>query len=103
VDLLAADPWDLEALVLLARALVQDGRPDRALDATARVLRLVPGHAGGLFARGEAQAGSRRLEEAIASWEELVRTEPGSAWAAEARSRLRSARDLLHILSGAGT
>jgi tetratricopeptide (TPR) repeat protein len=102
VDLLAADPYDLDALVVLARALVQDGRPERALEATDRVLRLVPGHAAALFVRGEAFAGLRRLEDATEAWDALVRADPGNAWAAEARNRLRSARDLLHILSGAG-
>ena len=91
-----------DALVLLARALVQDGRPERALEATDRVLRLVPGHPGALFVRGEAYAGTRRLAEASETWESLVRADPGSPWAAEARGRLRSVRDLLHILTGAG-
>jgi hypothetical protein len=66
------------------------------------VLRLVPGHAAALFVRGEAFAGLRRLEDATEAWDALVRADPGNAWAAEARNRLRSARDLLHILSGAG-
>ena len=102
VDLLGADPYDLDALVLLARTLVQDGRPDRGLEATERVLRFAEGHSGALFVRGEAFAALRRLEDATNAWEALVRGEPTSAWAAEARSRLRSARDLLHILSGTG-
>jgi tetratricopeptide (TPR) repeat protein len=102
VDLLGADPYDLDALVLLARTLVQDGRPDRGLEATERVLRFAEGHPGALFVRGEAFAALRRLEDATSTWEALVRSEPTSSWAAEARSRLRSARDLLHILSGTG-
>ena len=46
----------------------------------------------------------REAREEVGLEAELVtvRGEPTSSWAAEARSRLRSARDLLHILSGTG-
>ena len=43
VALLEADPYELEALTLLGRALLEDGRTDQALEAFERVLRFDPG------------------------------------------------------------
>jgi len=42
IDLLLGEPYDLEALLLLGRALLDDGRADEALEALAPALALFP-------------------------------------------------------------
>jgi cytochrome c-type biogenesis protein CcmH/NrfG len=99
---LAADPYDFDALTLLGRALLDDGRPQEALQAFDRVLRFDPEHTGALFYQGVALARERHFRRAVSSWDRVVQIEPSSQLASQARSRARSARDLQHILSGAG-
>jgi superkiller protein 3 len=101
VEILTVEPWDLDALLLLARALVDDARPERALEALDRVLRFDPNHDGGLFHQGVALARLRRYEEAVRAWERVVRVAPAGAFAQAARTHARSARDLAHIFAGA--
>ena len=52
VRLLEADPYELEALTALGRALLEDGRTAQALEAFERVLRFDPDHAGGALLPG---------------------------------------------------
>jgi len=101
VDVLAAEPWDLDALMLLARALLDDNRPERALEAIDLVLKFVPDHEGALFYRGVALARCRRYAEAVRSWERVAQVNASGPFAQAARTHARSARDLQHIFAGA--
>jgi cytochrome c-type biogenesis protein CcmH/NrfG len=99
VDVLTADPYALEALVLLGRILIADGRPAEGLAAMERVLRFDSGHAEALFHTGDALARLRRYRQAVACWDRVAHLDPAGTFAASARSRSRSARDLEHILA----
>ena len=99
VDALATNPYELEALVLLGRVLIDQGRLSDAETALARVVRLDPEHLPALFHIGEAWARDRRFAEAVEAWERIVQIDPTSPLATQARVRARSARDLEHILA----
>jgi cytochrome c-type biogenesis protein CcmH/NrfG len=99
VDILATDPYELEALAVLGRVLLDDGRTPEALEALERVLRFDPEHRTALFCRGVARARQRRFGEAVADWEQVIQLDPAGVLAADARSRARSARDLQHIFA----
>jgi cellulose synthase operon protein C len=99
IRLLETDPWELEALTALGRALLEDGRTTQALEAFARVLRFDPDHPGALYHTGAALARQRRFDEAVDAWERVVQLDPAGPFAAQARSRARSARDLQHIFA----
>jgi tetratricopeptide (TPR) repeat protein len=101
VDVLLIEPWDLDALLLLARSLLDDSRPERALEAIERVLKFSPDHDGALFHLGVALARIRRYGEAVRAWERVVQVEPSGMYAQAARTHARSARDLAHIFAGA--
>ncbi len=101
VDILMVEPWDLDALQLLARALLDDGRAERALEALDRVLKFDPDHDGALFHTGVALARIRRYGEAVRAWERVVHVNPSGPFAQAARVHARSARDLAHIFAGA--
>ena len=62
--MLTADPYDLDALTLLARTLLDDGRPGQALEALDRVLRFDPDHCAALFYQGVALARIRHFRRA---------------------------------------
>jgi tetratricopeptide (TPR) repeat protein len=98
---LIADPWDLDALLLLGRALLDDGRPEQALEALDRLLKFEPDNDAGLFHRGVALARNRRYNEAVRSWERVVQVNASGPFAQAARTHARSARDLQHIFAGA--
>jgi tetratricopeptide (TPR) repeat protein len=99
IRLLETDPWELEALTALGRALLEDGRTTQALEAFARVLRFDPDHPGALYHTGAALARQRRFDQAVDAWERVVQLDPSGPFAAQARSRARSARDLQHIFA----
>jgi tetratricopeptide (TPR) repeat protein len=99
VRFLEADPYDLEALTALGRALLEDGRTSQALEAFERVLRFDPEHAAALYHQGAALARQRQFEQAVTAWERVVQLDPSGPYAAQARSRARSARDLQHIFA----
>jgi tetratricopeptide (TPR) repeat protein len=101
VDLLLTEPWDLEAMLLLGRCLLDDSRPEQALEALDRLLKFDPDHEAGLFHRGVALARTRRYTEAVRAWERVVQVEPSGPYAQAARTHARSARDLQHIFAGA--
>ena len=63
------------------------------------MLRFDPGHAGALYHQGAALARQRQYDRAVAAWERVVQLDPGGPYAAQARSRARSARDLQHIFA----
>jgi tetratricopeptide (TPR) repeat protein len=99
IRLLESDPYDLEALTALGATLLEEGRTTQALEAFARVLRFDPEHAGALYHQGAALARQRQYDRAVVAWERVVQLDPGGPYAAQARSRARSARDLQHIFA----
>ncbi|HEU5170556.1 MAG TPA: tetratricopeptide repeat protein, partial [Gemmatimonadales bacterium] len=101
VRVLEADPYELEALTALGRALLEDGRTGQALEAFARVLRFDPEHPAALYHQGTCFARQRRFDQAVHVWERVIQLDPDGPFAAEARSRARSARDLQHIFVAA--
>ncbi len=98
VSLLIHDPYDLEALQLLGRTLIDDGRPERALEAFSRILKFAPDCTGALYYGGVALARMRRYHQALQLWEKVVQADPASSFAQLARNEARSARDLERIL-----
>jgi tetratricopeptide (TPR) repeat protein len=99
VDVLATDPYELDALAALGRVLLDDGRTPEALEALERVLRFDREHRAALFHRGVARARQRRFADAVTDWEQVIQLDPAGVFAADARSRARSARDLQHIFA----
>jgi superkiller protein 3 len=99
VDILAAEPFDLDALLLLGKCLVDDARPERAVEAFERILRFQPDHSAALFHLGAAQARLRRYAEAIQAWERTILADPAGPHAQAARSNARSAKDLQRIFT----
>jgi cytochrome c-type biogenesis protein CcmH/NrfG len=102
VQVLEADPYELEALTALGRALLEDGRTVQALEAFARVLRFDPEHTGALYHQGTGFARQQQFDQAVQVWERVIRLAPDGPLASEARSRARSARDLQNIFAAAG-
>jgi tetratricopeptide (TPR) repeat protein len=102
VQLLEADPYELEALTALGRALLEDGRTAQALEAFGRVLRFDPDHTAALYHQGTGFARQQQFDLAVQVWERVIRLAPEGPFAAEARSRARSARDLQNIFAAAG-
>jgi tetratricopeptide (TPR) repeat protein len=101
IEVLLSDPWDLDALELLARALLDEGRHEEALEGLELMLKFDPEHDSALFHRGVALARVRRYSEAVSSWERVTQVRPSGRYAQAARTHARSARDLQHIFSGA--
>jgi tetratricopeptide (TPR) repeat protein len=102
VRLLQADPYELEALTALGRALLEDGRTQQALEAFTRVLRFDPEHPAALYQQGTCFARQRQFDDAVQVWERVIHLDPDGPFATEARSRARSARDLQHLFAAAG-
>ncbi len=97
--LLEDDPFDLEALILLGRALLEDKRPQAALEAFQRVLKFDPEHVAALFHEGVVLARLRRYREAVHVWELVTRLDPSGSFAQRARMHARTAIDLQHIFT----
>ncbi len=96
---LEQDPYDLEALILLGRALQDDRRPQAALEAFRRVLKFDPEHVAALFNEGVVLARLRRYREAVHAWEQVTRLDPSGPFAQRARMHARTAIDLQHIFT----
>ena len=99
VELLTTDPYAVEALVLLGKVLFEQGRIDEALEGFGRALRFDPEHPAALFHSGDVLARKRRFEDAVEAWDRVSQIDPSGPFAAPARSRARSARDLQHIFA----
>jgi cytochrome c-type biogenesis protein CcmH/NrfG len=97
--MLEHDPYDLEALLLLGRSLLDDKRVEPALEAFRRILKFDPDHVGALFHAGVTLARLRRYPEAIEAWERVTRVDPGGPYAQRARMHARTALDLRHIFA----
>ena len=98
-DLLEQDPYDLDALLLLGRSLLEDARASSALEAFRRVLKFDPEHVAALFYEGVVLARLRRYREAVHVWERVTRLEPSGPFAQRARMHARTAVDLQHIFT----
>jgi superkiller protein 3 len=98
-DMLEQDPYDLEALMLLGRALLDDKRNEAALEAFTRVRKFDPHHVPALFHSGVVLAQLHRYPEAVEAWEQVTQLDPGGPFAQRARRHARTALDLKHIFS----
>jgi len=98
VHLLQRDEANLDALLALAETLWLMGRAADAAFAVARILRFDPDNAGALFNEGIQKAAQNQYREAIVAWNRVIDLEPAGAYARRARTELRSANDLKHIL-----
>jgi tetratricopeptide (TPR) repeat protein len=98
-DHLEQDPYDLEALILLGRTLLEDKRLTAALEAFRRVLKFDPDDVAALFHEGVVLARLRRYREAVHRWEQVTRLDPSGPYAQRARMHARTAVDLQHIFT----
>ena len=98
-EMLEQDLYDMDALLLLGRALIDDKRNDEALAAFRRALKFDPEHTGALFYLGVTLAKLQRYAEAVAAWDRVTRIDPGGPFAQRARMHARTAVDLQHIFS----
>jgi tetratricopeptide (TPR) repeat protein len=95
--MLEQDPYDLPALLLLGRALLDDKRDAQALEAFQRALKFDPEQPEALFQLGVVLARLHRYGEAVQAWERVTRIDPAGAFAQRARIHARTALDLQHI------
>jgi tetratricopeptide (TPR) repeat protein len=98
-EMLEGDPHDLEALLLLGRALIDDKRTEAALHAFRRVLKYDPEHPAALFHLGVVLARMHCYAEAVDAWEKVARLDPSGPYAQNARVHARTAVDLQHIFA----
>ncbi|HET7790561.1 MAG TPA: tetratricopeptide repeat protein, partial [Gemmatimonadales bacterium] len=98
-DILEQDPYDLEALVLLGRTLLEDKRYEAALEAFRRALKFDPEHVEALFNLGVVLARLHHYPDAVAAWERVTRLDPSGPYAPRARMHARTAADLQHIFA----
>jgi tetratricopeptide (TPR) repeat protein len=97
--MLEQDPYDLQALLLLGRALVDDKRDEQALEAFRRALKFDPDQVEALFQLGVVLARLHRYAEAVQAWEKVTRIDPSGPFAQRARVHARTALDLQHIFA----
>src|SRR5205807_1822611 len=95
--MLEQDPYDLPALLLLGRALLDDKRDAQALEAFRRALKFDPEQVEALFQLGIVLARLHRYGEAVEAWEKVTRLDPAGPFAQRARVHARTALDLRHI------
>jgi tetratricopeptide (TPR) repeat protein len=99
VEVLEQDPYDLAALLLLGRALLDDKRTEQAVEAFQRALKFDPDHIEALFQLGVGLARLHRYREAVQAWSQVTRVDPGGPFAQRARQHARTAVDLQHIFA----
>jgi tetratricopeptide (TPR) repeat protein len=98
-EMLEQDPYDLLALLLLGRALLDDKRDAQAHEAFRRALKFDPEQVEALFQLGVALARLHRYGEAVEAWERVTRIDPAGPFAQRARAHARTALDLKHIFA----
>jgi len=98
-EMLEQDPYDLLALLLLGRTLLDDKRDAQALEAFQRALKFDPDQVEALFQLGVALARLHRYDEAVQAWGKVTRIDPAGAFAQAARAHARTAVDLQHIFA----
>ena len=82
------------------KLLLEEGRIDKALEAFRRArCASIPSTPPRSSIRRDALARARRFGEASDAWDRVSQIDPAGPLAAPARSRARSARDLLHIFT----
>ena len=101
-EMLEQDLYDMDALMLLGRALLDDKRDAEALEAFRRALKFDPQHTGALFYLGATLARLQHYGEAVDAWERVTRIDPGGPFAQRARVHARTAVDLQNIFSTSG-
>jgi cytochrome c-type biogenesis protein CcmH/NrfG len=99
IELLQRDPYNLDALIALGEALIDQARRGDASHAFARVLRFDPENVGALYFEGSLLAELHRFREASERWRRVIALDPASTYARRARRDLRSASDLQRILT----
>jgi len=99
--MLEEDPYDLKALLLLGRALLDEKRDDAALAAFQRALKFDAEQVEALFQLGVALARLHRYGEAVEAWERVTRIDPAGSFAQAARIHARTALDLKRIFTTA--
>jgi cytochrome c-type biogenesis protein CcmH/NrfG len=97
VDLLAGDPYHLDALVLLGQVLNDQGRADDARRALGRAVRLDRDRADAHFHLGVVAAGERRFREAVAHWRDAIDAAPEGPLAGPARENISTALDVARL------
>ena len=100
IGVLSRDPYEFEALVLLAQVLLERGQEADARAAAERVVRLQPDHVAARYHLGLALARERHYRAAIAEWERVIALQPAGPLAQQARAHARTAQDLVHIFAG---
>ena len=100
IGTLERDPYDFEALVILARVLLDLNRAADAIAAAQRVVAFRPEHGAAHYQLGVALARERRYREAVQQWERCIAIDPSGPLAAKARTHARTAMDLVHIFAG---
>jgi len=98
-EMLEQDPYDLLALLLLGRALLDEKRDAQALEAFQRALKFDPDQGEALFQLGVALARLHRYGDAVQAWEKVTRIDPAGPFAQAARAHARTALDLQHIFA----
>lgn len=86
-EVLSLDPDHVDALALLAGALLRLGRPEPALAAATRATTRDPAHALAWLSKGRALATLERPEEAIVAFDRALVARPGFGEAALGRAR----------------
>src|SRR5207248_6617211 len=97
---LERDAYDFEALVILARVLLDLNRSADAIAAAERVVAFRPDHSAAHYQLGVALARERRYREAVKHWEKCIALDPAGPLAGKARTHARTALDLVHIFAG---
>jgi cytochrome c-type biogenesis protein CcmH/NrfG len=95
--MLADDPYHFDALILLGRVLLDEGRSEDARQAFRRVLRFDPRHAGASFYLGVVAGEERRFRDAIGHWRDTIDADPDGELAARARENVAAAMEFARI------
>ncbi len=96
----AMAPDDAEARWTLSRILSRLGREAESMEQLERALVLHPDHPAGLMDMARACARRGELDAAVARWERLVASAPGTPLAAQAAEAIVHARQLVTVLAG---
>lgn len=91
-----------EVLLALGRSLLETGHLGESLAVFDQVLVRDPSQPAALFHRGVVLAKLRRYDEALADWEVVGRSDPGSDLGAMSRRHAQSARQLAALFSARG-
>ena len=97
MEILSVYPSDVDALFVLGRALLEDGRGEQALQALNRLVAFDDDHLEAFFFMGVVLGRQGNYRQAIPAFERVVALDPASPAAQRAREHMRSASDLQKI------